>query len=101
MANGDGAKGVRYYSSVDSESEEEEGYLAYEPIWRSYWENNRPGIRRTGALWWRTLGLVMGCSAAIALYSNVGDRTNSKYTDMVYNTEAVRDWKEHRLRGEF
>ncbi len=98
MSNGGGGQGVRYYSSVDSDEREEgEGRSYYEPIWRSSYCF---GVRRTGAPWW-ILGLVVGCSAAIALYCNVGDRTNIKYADMVYNTGAVRGKREYRLSGEF
>ncbi len=101
MTNGGGAQGVRYYSSFAvNDSEDGEGHSAYEPIWRRDWKNSLSGVRRTGALWW-TLGLVVGCSAAIALYSNTEDRTNSKYIEMVYNTGAVGDMKKHRLSGEF
>ncbi len=89
---------MKYYSSVDSDEREEGQRRSYnEPIWQS--SSNRFGVRN-GALWC-TLGLVVGFSAAIALYSNVGDRVNRIYADILPNMGAVGGRKkEHRLNGE-
>ncbi len=97
MTNGGGAHGVRYYTFAVDDNEDGEGRSANERIRRSDWSTSLSGVRRTGALWW-TLGLVVGCSAAITLYSNAA---NSKYIEIVYNTGAAGGIKDHKLSGEF